>query len=67
MYYGVSRAEIWRQVASYVDRILKGARPNDLPIEELSKFEFVLNLREASLLRIQLPESLRARADETIR
>jgi putative ABC transport system substrate-binding protein len=67
MYYGVSRAELWRQISSYVDRILKGAQPSDLPIEEISKFEFVVNLREANLLQIRLPESLLARADETIR
>ena len=67
MYYGISREEIWRQAASYVDRILKGARPGDLPIEELSKFEFIVNLREAISLQIQLPQSLLARADETIR
>jgi putative ABC transport system substrate-binding protein len=67
LYYGVSRSEIWTRVASYVDRILKGALPKELPIEEVSKFELVINLREAKALQIQLPESLLTRADETIR
>jgi len=67
MYYGVPLQEIYRSAALYADRILKGAKPNDLPVEELSKFELVLNMREAERLGIQVPQSLRARVTEAIR
>jgi len=67
MYYGVPLDEIWHSAAVYVDRILKGARPSDLPVEELSKFELVLNMREADRLGIRVPQSLRARVTEAIR
>jgi len=67
MAYGPVFAELLGVVALYVDRILKGARPGDLPIEQPKKFELVVNLKTARALGIQIPESIMVRADEVIR
>jgi putative tryptophan/tyrosine transport system substrate-binding protein len=67
MAYGPVIAELTRGVAIYVDRILKGAKPGDLPIEQPTKFEFVVNLKTAKALGVTIPESILVRADETIR
>jgi putative tryptophan/tyrosine transport system substrate-binding protein len=66
MSYGVDGREHVRQAASYVDRILRGARPADLPVQTPTKFEFVVNLKTAKTLGITMPQALLLRADEVI-
>jgi ABC-type uncharacterized transport system substrate-binding protein len=67
MSYGVSNIGLFHRAAYFVDRILKGAKPSDLPVEQPSKFELVVNLKTAKALGITIPESILLRADEVIR
>jgi putative ABC transport system substrate-binding protein len=67
MYYGADLGETYKRVAYFVDRILKGAKPGDLPVEQPMKFEFVINLKTAKQIGVNIPQSMLYRANKVIR
>jgi putative ABC transport system substrate-binding protein len=66
MSYGADNQEMWRQAGVYTGQILKGAKPADLPVLQSTKFEFLINLRTAKALGIEVPNSIQLLADEVI-
>jgi putative tryptophan/tyrosine transport system substrate-binding protein len=66
MAYGVNFSDMFRRAAAFVDKILKGAKPGDIPVEQVAKIQTIANIRTAKLMGIEMPTTLLLRADEVI-
>ena len=67
MYYGTNTRDLFRRAATYVDKILRGAKPADIPVEQPKKFEFIINLKAAKQIGLTIPPNVLVRADRVIK